>query len=180
MGLHFLPSVLFCPTLYEVPMKIVSFAAVLLSLGLTHFACTDDVKKIEEPVVKAEGDAHAFTVDEKTGKLDFKAEIVYFAYDDASLTPEGMARLDAISAHMKTKENLKLSIEGHCDDRGSTEYNLALGQRRSESVRKYLTTIGIGADRLNSLSFGEERPALAGQGEEAWSKNRRAEFAFNN
>lgn len=158
-----------------------SVAALFLALGLANFACTDDVKKIEEPVAQAAEKPHDFTVDEKTGKLEFKAEIVYFGYDESSLTPEGMARLDAIAKHMKDSDTkVKLSIEGHCDDRGSTEYNLALGQRRAESVRKYLATIGIGQERLNSLSFGEERPALAGKGEEAWSKNRRAEFAFNN
>ena len=156
-----------------------SIAATLLALGLSNFACTDDEKKMEEPVVKTEEKPNDFTVDPKSGKLEFKAEIVYFGYDDTTLTPEGMARLDAIAAHMKSNEPLKLSIEGHCDDRGSTEYNLALGQRRADSVRKYLATIGIGQDRLKSVSFGEERPALAGTGEDNWAKNRRAEFAFN-
>jgi peptidoglycan-associated lipoprotein len=155
-----------------------SSMAALLAIGLMSFACTDDAKKMEEPIVKVDDQAHDFTVDPTSGKLEFKAEIVYFGYDESSLTPEGMARLDSIAKHMKEQDKVKLSIEGHCDDRGSTEYNLALGQRRSESVRKYLSTVGISMDRLNSVSFGEERPALTGNGEENWSKNRRAEFAF--
>lgn len=163
-------------------MKHSSLIAFALALSLFGAACTDDVKKIEEPIqaeaAKKDG-ANEFTVDAKTGKLEFKAEIVYFGYDEATLTKEGMARLDAIAEHMKAHSELKISIEGHCDDRGSTEYNLALGQRRSDSVRKYLRTLGIGEERLASVSFGEERPAESGQGEQFWAKNRRAEFAFN-
>lgn len=163
-------------------MKKSALGSFALLLALLGSACTDDAKKIEEPVQAeaAKGDAaNEFTVDAKTGKLEFKAEIVYFGYDETSLTKEGMARLDAIAEHMKANQGLKLSIEGHCDDRGSTEYNLALGQRRSDAVRRYLQTVGIGQERLASLSFGEERPAEAGQGEAFWAKNRRAEFAFN-
>ncbi len=159
-------------------MKMKLMLSALVALSLLGNACTDDEKKVEEVVTTdKKANDHEFSVD-KDGKLEFKAEIVYFAFDDASLTPEGMARLDAIAAHMKTNTKEKLKVEGHCDDRGSIEYNLALGQRRAESVRKYLETVGIGADRLQAVSFGSEKPAVTGKGEEAWSKNRRAEFAF--
>ncbi len=150
----------------------------LLAMNLLSVACTDDKKIIEEPIAAEKQGDNSFTVDEKTGKLEFKAEIVYFGYDEATLTPEGMARIDAIAAHMKEDAAAKLSIEGHCDDRGSVEYNLALGQRRSDAVKKYLETVGVTADRLAALSFGEEKPASGGEGEENWSKNRRVEFAF--
>jgi peptidoglycan-associated lipoprotein len=159
-------------------MKMKLMLSAVMVLGLLSNACTNDEKKVEEVVTtETKSDEHQFSVD-KDGKLEFKAEIVYFAFDDSTLTPEGMARLDAIAAHMKTNTKEKLKVEGHCDDRGSVEYNLALGQRRAESVRKYLETIGIGADRLQAVSFGSEKPAVQGKGEEAWSKNRRAEFAF--
>jgi len=159
-------------------MMLKSMLSAVFILGLIGTACTDNDKKVEE-VVTAEKkvDEHEFSVD-KDGKLEFKAEIVYFSYDDATLTPEGQARLDAIAAYMKSKDKEKLKVEGHCDDRGSVEYNLALGQRRADSVRKYLETLGIGNDRLSAVSFGSEKPAMAGAGEEAWAKNRRAEFAF--
>jgi len=158
-------------------MKMKLMLSALVCLNLFATACTDD-KKIEEVVVaEKKADENEFSVD-KDGKLEFKAEIVYFAYDDSSLTSEGMARLDAIAAHMKTNTKEQLKVEGHCDARGSVEYNLALGQRRANSVRKYLETVGIGADRLQAVSFGSEKPAVSGQGEETWSKNRRAEFAF--
>jgi peptidoglycan-associated lipoprotein len=159
-------------------MKMKLMLSALVVLNLFAISCTNDEKKVEEVLAtEKKADDHEFSVD-KDGNLEFKAEIVYFAFDDASLTPEGMARLDAIAAYMKTNTKEKLKVEGHCDDRGSIEYNLALGQRRAESVRKYLETIGIGADRLQAVSFGSEKPAVVGQGEEAWSKNRRAEFAF--
>lgn len=160
-------------------MKSILSAAIVLGLLAASAACTSDEKKVEEVVAVPEkkADDHSFEV-AKDGKLEFKAEIVYFSFDDATLTPEGQARLDAIAAHMKSKTNEKLKVEGHCDDRGSVEYNLALGQRRAESVRKYLETVGIGNDRLQAVSFGSEKPAVNGQGEEAWSKNRRAEFSF--
>ncbi|MDQ3235562.1 MAG: OmpA family protein [Pseudobdellovibrionaceae bacterium] len=160
-------------------MKMKLFLSAVMFLSLVGTACTDDEKKVEEAVVATDkkADEHEFSV-AKDGKLEFKAEIVYFAYDDATLTSEGMARLDAIAAHMKSSTKEKLKVEGHCDDRGSVEYNLALGQRRADSVRKYLQTVGIGADRLQAISFGSEKPAVTGKGEEAWSKNRRAEFAF--
>ena len=159
-------------------MKILkTIVPSILCVGLA-VSCTDDKPAIEDPVSAESKKDHAFTVD-KDGKLEFKAEIVYFDYDAASLTKVGMDRLDAIADHMKSHKDLKLAISGHCDERGSPEYNLALGQRRSVSVQKYLETVGISKNRLKSVSFGEEKPAMAGTGEEAWSKNRRAEFAFS-
>ncbi len=154
--------------------------SAVLAFQLLAVACTDDKKIIEEPIAAQKQGDNSFTVDEATGKLEFKAEIVYFAFDDSSLTPEGMARINAIADHMKKAATSKLSIEGHCDDRGSVEYNLALGQRRSDSVKKYLETVGISADRLAAVSFGSERPAAQGNGEENWSKNRRVEFSLAN
>lgn len=156
-------------------LKKLLFPAVLV-LGLN--ACTDDSKKLEEPV-QATTNENELKVDETTGKVEFAAEIVYFGFDEVTLTPEGMARLDAIAKYMGENPGLKLSIEGYCDDRGSTEYNLALGQRRSESVKNYLKTVGVTADKLNAVSFGEEKPAAQGETEDARAKNRRAEFTFS-
>lgn len=162
-------------------MKMKPMLSALVVLGLlAATACTSEDKKVEEAVTgtpEKKAEDHTFEV-AKDGKLEFKAEIVYFAFDDATFTSEGQARLNAIAAQMKANGKGKLKVEGHCDDRGSTEYNLALGQRRAEAVRKYLETQGIGGDRLQAVSFGSEKPAVTGQGEEAWSKNRRAEFAF--
>lgn len=147
---------------------------VVLVLGIT--ACTNEEKKVEEVVQPA--NSNEMKVDEATGKVEFSAEIVYFGFDETTLTPEGQARLDAIAKYMADKPNLKLSIEGYCDDRGAPEYNLALGQRRSESVKTYLKTVGVKAENLNTVSFGEDKPAAAGESDDARAKNRRAEFRF--
>jgi peptidoglycan-associated lipoprotein len=143
-------------------------------------ACTDDAKKVEEQVAAAAtDDKHEFTVD-KDGKVTFDLEIVYFNFDDHTLTEQGMARLNRLAEHMRSSKDLKLKIEGHCDERGSTEYNLALGQLRAQAVRSYLVSLNLPESRIESVSFGEERPAAEGRGEEHWAKNRRAEFTFVN
>ena len=155
--------------------------AVLISgTVLVNAACTDDDAKLEEPVqaeVKKNED-HEFKVNEQTGKVEFKAEIVYFEFDDSTLTKQGMDRLNALAAYMDKNPNLKLEISGHCDDRGSPEYNLALGQKRAQSVKSYLATLNLAKNRLETVSFGEEKPAAQGRGESIWSQNRRAEFSF--
>ncbi len=100
-------------------------------------------------------------------------------FDSSILTKQGMERLDALADHMTKNEGQKLVISGHCDDRGSTEYNLALGAKRAESVKEYLSnTRQMPVARLEAVSFGEEKPAETGSGEPIWSKNRRAEFKF--
>lgn len=104
-------------------------------------------------------------------------EIVFFDYDSDAITPEGEQVLQRKVAVMQENPSLRLRIEGHADQRGSTEYNLALGQRRAESVRAYLAEYGISPDRFTSISYGKERPLADGEGEQAWSRNRRAEFA---
>ncbi|MBF0440981.1 MAG: peptidoglycan-associated lipoprotein Pal [Oligoflexales bacterium] len=162
--------------------------SVAAGLGTLYFtACTDNNKKVENVVQtdasadakkKAEKDKDAFTVDKDTGVVEFKAEIVYFKYDDSTLTEEGMSRLKALADYMKKNQTAVLSIEGHCDERGSVEYNLALGNRRSDSVKEFLKTVGIDDSRLKTVSFGKEKPAVTGSNEESWSKNRRAEFKF--
>jgi peptidoglycan-associated lipoprotein len=141
-------------------MKTYSLSALLLTGLLASTACTDEEKKLDEPIQTAAEttDEHAFKVDESTGKVEFEAPIVYFGFDQATLTEKGMERLSALADHMKQHPKLKVKIEGHCDARGSTEYNLALGQRRSETVRKFLLTYGITQERLTAISFGEEQP----------------------
>jgi len=77
---------------------------------------------------------------------------------------------------MRSNPDSEISVEGHCDERGTAEYNLALGERRAESAKKYLNALGIESDRIDTISYGEEKPAVEGSGEEVWSQNRRAEF----
>ena len=101
---------------------------------------------------------------------------VYFDYDASELREDSRASLDARLPVLRANPAIRLMIAGHTDDRGSSEYNLALGQRRAASVRRYLIDRGIAESRLEIVSFGEERPAVSGGGEAAWAQNRRAEF----
>src|ERR1035437_5852360 len=101
---------------------------------------------------------------------------VYFDYDKDEIRDDQKAVLEAKVGILNANAGLRLRIAGHTDDRGSDEYNLALGQRRAASVQRYLVSRGIGAARFETVSFGKERPAAQGQNEDAWSKNRRAEF----
>ncbi|MBV5337032.1 MAG: peptidoglycan-associated lipoprotein Pal [Deltaproteobacteria bacterium] len=106
-------------------------------------------------------------------------ETVYFDFDKSDLRQDAR---DALSknaeALLKKVADAKIQVAGHCDERGSDEYNLALGDRRAKSVAKYLTTLGIKADRISTISYGKEKPAVQGNDEAAWSKNRRAEFVL--
>ncbi|MCB1197050.1 MAG: peptidoglycan-associated lipoprotein Pal [Deltaproteobacteria bacterium] len=101
---------------------------------------------------------------------------VYFDYDESTLSAQETAELQKIAAALKVLNTASISIEGHCDDRGSNEYNLALGDRRARSVYEYLTNLGVDPSQLDTTSYGEERPAVSGMSESAWAKNRRAEL----
>lgn len=103
-------------------------------------------------------------------------DVVYFEYDSDQLTSEAENRLRTKAAILRANPGLQIRIQGHADERGSTEYNLALGQRRAEGVKNFLTGYGIEGPRIATISYGEERPAVEGSGEAAWSRNRRAEF----
>ena len=101
---------------------------------------------------------------------------VHFAFDSAELTAEGKAALSANAAILARHPSLMIEVQGHADERGSTDYNLALGQRRAEQVRQHLLAQGIASWRIAVISYGEERPLDFAEGEVAWSQNRRAEF----
>jgi peptidoglycan-associated lipoprotein len=106
------------------------------------------------------------------------SDIVYFEYDSDQLTSEAQDRLRTKVAILRANPTLQLQVEGHADERGSTEYNLALGQRRAETVRDFMTSYGVDGSRIMTISFGEERPIVEGSDEAAWAKNRRAEFSI--
>ena len=101
---------------------------------------------------------------------------VYFAYDQSTLSAEGQSTLQEIGKLMKEVPEITARLEGHADERGSNDYNLALGERRAKTVNEYLTSFGIQANKLSTISYGEEKPASEGHDEAAFSKNRRVEF----
>ncbi|MGI6495575.1 MAG: OmpA family protein [Kiritimatiellia bacterium] len=108
--------------------------------------------------------------------LDAPTDPVYFGYDSYSLPSSELRKVEAVASYMAANGGTVLIIEGHCDERGSNEYNLSLGEQRALSVRAGLVSLGIGAERIQTRSFGEEQPAVQGYGEHAWSLNRRGEF----
>jgi peptidoglycan-associated lipoprotein len=103
-------------------------------------------------------------------------QAIYFDYDKADLKPEAIARLDKAAEWLKANPSANVQIEGHCDERGTNEYNLALGERRALAARRYLVSLGVSSERIFTVSYGEERPAVEGHDESAWQYNRRDEF----
>lgn len=101
---------------------------------------------------------------------------IYFAYDSSALTSEARRELANNADWVKSNSNVTIQIEGHCDSRGSVEYNLALGERRAQSVKDYLVSLGIDARRLTIISYGKEKPIAQGDDESAFTRNRRANF----
>jgi peptidoglycan-associated lipoprotein len=109
-------------------------------------------------------------------KAIFTNATVYFEFDKFNLNSKSLQTLKSAVAAMKDNPSIKITISGHADERGTREYNLALGQRRAESVRDYFAINGINANRIMVKSYGEERPILDGSNEASYSKNRRAEI----
>ena len=103
---------------------------------------------------------------------------VYFGFDASNLAAAELAKIEAVASHLNSKPGRVVIVEGNCDERGSNEYNLSLGELRAISIRDYLVRLGVDAQRIQTKSYGEEKPAVMGQGEGAWSKNRRGEFAI--
>ena len=106
------------------------------------------------------------------------ATAVHFAFDSAALDNAAQATLEAYAAWLNANGSTKITIEGNCDQRGSREYNLALGQQRADSVRDYLTARGVNASNIDTVSFGEERPVCSGTGEACWAQNRRGDIVI--
>ena len=109
---------------------------------------------------------------------EFENEDVLFEFDQFVLSDSAKAVLNKKAKWLKDHPNSKALIEGHCDERGSTEYNLALGQKRAEAAMQYILALGINPSRVSTISFGKEKPADPGHNEAAWAKNRRAHFVL--
>jgi peptidoglycan-associated lipoprotein len=106
--------------------------------------------------------------------------MIFFAFDSFELTPESRTVLNAKADALKKYSLFNIVIEGHCDERGTSEYNLALGERRAKAAQQFLNQLGIADSRITIVSYGKERPLEQGHGEATWSKNRRDEFKIQN
>lgn len=104
---------------------------------------------------------------------------IYFDYDQAGLSDAAKATLDRHAQWLQARPTMRVSVEGHCDERGTVDYNLALGDQRAKAVREYLISLGVAEGRLTTVSYGKERPVDNGQDDAAWAKNRRAHFAVS-
>ena len=129
---------------------------------------------VEKPVVEEPEKPSPQT--EIVERLSANFQRVYFESDQSLLNDESKNALDENISIMQTETALKIEIQGHADERGTTEYNVSLGQKRAERVSQYFTMQGIAPSRIKVVSYGEEEPQVSGNYEEAWSKNRRCEF----
>ena len=122
-------------------------------------------------------DANAKLAREFQGAMRaFESELVHFDFDRSEIKDVSKGVLARKADFLRRFKNARIQIEGHCDDRGSIQYNLALGDRRANSAKDYLVALGIATNRISTISFGEERPMARAANEAAWAKNRRAKF----
>ena len=142
----------------------------------TQNAIKSTAEKAGKTVKAASGSASIFGSAKQTqaDKLIAVGDRVLFDYDSSELSVEAKLTLDKQSRFLRVNSDLTFTIEGHCDERGTREYNLALGEKRATAVRDYLVIEGISPDRIRVISYGKEKPAVVGSNDMAWSKNRRA------
>ncbi|MDC0079468.1 peptidoglycan-associated lipoprotein Pal [Pseudomonadota bacterium] len=143
---------------------------------LIIFTACSSVQVTEEAVADQSVAGISITSKSTATQAVLANAVVYFEYDQFNLTSKSIQALKGVTELMKKNAKITISIEGHADERGTREYNLALGQRRAESVTNYLIANGINRNRLITKSYGEERPLSLGSNDTAWSKNRRVEI----
>lgn len=173
--------------------RLTLFTVTALALGLT-VGCsrrkppaTDDRDRVQPPPVtdsSADADAEARRRAEEAARLARERaygsiqEMIFFDFDRSDLREDARATLQRKAEALREFPDIRIRIEGHADERGTVEYNLALGERRADAARAYLIDLGIDPDRMTTISYGEERPLVEGQNEAAWSQNRRDEFVI--
>ena len=167
----------------------------LLALTIAVAACSKDEAPVEEtapapaeeaapaapapaPVntapVMAEPVRPADTSADLDGFVEYVGEDkVFFALDSSELSSNARAKLEKQAEWLNHYSRVRIAVEGHCDERGTREYNLALGERRANAVKEYLVALGVRANRISTVSYGKERPLVSGSGESVWSQNRR-------
>lgn len=166
--------------------NLVMLSAALLTLS----ACSDEDKAVDTamPATDMSTGTTPFDPNATPGGVvpgsqqDLVVNVgdrVFFAYDQIDLSPEARSTLERQAAWLKQYPNVSVTVEGHADERGTREYNLALGEKRAASTKSYLMSLGIDGSRLNTISYGKERPAVPEASAAAWSQNRRAVTVVN-
>ena len=119
------------------------------------------------------------TADTTAESPEFGDRMISFDYDKFNIRPEDTQTLAELAAFLNLHSDLKVQIQGHCDERGTSEYNMSLGDRRARAAQTYLISLGIDSQRIAAKSYGEEKPLMTGHSEEDWAKNRRGQFVFS-
>ena len=164
--------------------KMLYFAVLgVLFLGLSLTGCSKKEPDAATQVTGTEGAGSAESLDTADsgimeGRTSGPMVPVYFEYDSSKIAGEQVRRIETNADFIKKNSRLKIRIEGNCDARGTQEYNLALGERRAQSAKSYLINLGVHADQLNTVSFGEEKPLLFGHDEISYAQNRRDDFVI--
>ena len=151
----------------------------LTLLTILIFSACSSVQVTEEAVADQSVAGVSITSKSTATQAVLANAVVYFEYDQFNLTAKSIQALKGVSELMKRNSKITISIEGHADERGTREYNLALGEKRAQSVKNYLISLGISSDRISTISYGKERPAVVGSNDGAWSQNRRSVTLVN-
>jgi peptidoglycan-associated lipoprotein len=171
---------------------------LLLTVTCLLAACTSSMERQEGATVEERSTSASTAAGEQGGAQTYGAgeeassgfselnkpgsllatRTIYFDFDSSEVKPEFNAVLEAHAEYLANHPDVSVTLEGHTDERGSREYNLALGERRAKAVKQQMTLLGAGADQVHVTSYGEERPAVEGHNEAAWSKNRRVEIVY--
>ena len=157
--------------LNDVPVEDKTGAAVSSTSEIKPATATNEAQSAVAPV-------NTVTSDNLAAGPNGVVKVIYFDYDSFIVKDEFKNAIESHAQFLKANPKVKLSLEGHTDERGGREYNLALGQKRSDAVRQSLSLLGVSSAQVESVSFGEEKPAVQGGDEAAYSKNRRAEFFY--
>ena len=161
-------------------LHLATLVVLVLGLGLT--GCSKKTAATA-PQMSGEGAGASESLEtEDTGIMEGRTSgpmvPVYFAFDSSKIEGEQVQRIETDADFMKKNPGLSIRIEGNCDPRGTQEYNLALGERRAQSAKKYLVNLGVSPDQLTTVSFGEEKLLLFGHDEISWAQNRRDDFVI--
>lgn len=152
------------------------------SIRRAEEARQDSIRRAEEArqdsIRRAEAERARMMERETAAARSIVEELIHFEFDRSAITPQGEQRLLRKLAVLRANPDLRIRIAGHADERGSVEYNRALGQRRAEAAKSFLVGFGISSNRINTVSFGEDRPLVNASTEQAWAQNRRDEFTI--
>jgi peptidoglycan-associated lipoprotein len=171
-------------------LKKLFVLVAIISLAACQHKSKDSASKSDENQVESTDETYqtvdsvkeAEAMDQQTQAAIQEIEVqdrVFFGYDSSDLSTDAKKILDSQVSWLKSDPNIKVTIEGHCDERGTREYNIALGEKRANSSKKYLVANGIDASRIQTVSYGKERPAFFGSNEDVLAKNRRAVTVAN-